>query len=171
MEILIPEYKIRRYCKRIAKEIRQEWINNSIDYDGIVLVGILNGAMPFLTDLSRYIHNEIPVEIDTISCSSYTGIFMKSKIKFHKAPTSNLENKLVIIVDDIADTGDTLIAVQERISREFPTQIQTCCLLKRKSCKLDITYLGKVIEENLWVVGYGLDDNQLKRNLRDIYVK
>jgi len=171
MKLLISEHKIKGCCKRIAREISQTYRTSKNEINGVVLIGIANGVLPFLVDMSREIAADVPVEIDLVHCSSYTGMFKKGKVKFSKLPSTDLTNKLVIIVDDIVDSGDTMTAVSHKLLKFKPKAIQTCCLLKRKSCKSYLHYLGRVVDDGLWVIGYGLDDDGLKRNMKQIYIK
>jgi len=171
MKELIADYKIRRYCKRLANEISADHHTNG-QSEEIVLLGVMNGAMPFLVDLSRLIDPKIPVIIDTVKCSSYTGMFTKSKVKMSKAPDNDLSYKTVIIVEDIVDTGDTMTFLVNKLNSKYNRiDLKVCSLLKRRDCRFRVDYLGRIVDEGLWLIGYGLDDDGFKRNLKSIFIK
>ena len=105
---LISEKKIHEEIEQIARQI-------SADYSGkdIVLMGILKGAFIFLADLCRQI--SLNHEIDFVGAKSYEGASSTGKLVFTKKPDLNLENKHVLLVEDIVDTGQTLSKIIEFI--------------------------------------------------------
>jgi hypoxanthine phosphoribosyltransferase len=144
----------------------------SKDYDKreVVLICILKGAFMFLSDLVR--HLRIPLQIDFIRLASY-GSEMKStgKIEITKDVETSLEGKDVLIIEDIIDTGRTLLFLKERLSLANPRSVKICALLDKKArreVKIDGDYIGKEIED-VFIVGYGIDFNEAHRNLPEIY--
>jgi hypoxanthine phosphoribosyltransferase len=144
----------------------------SSDYQGreLILIGVLKGAFIFLSDLARYL--TIPVKIDFVGLSSYgAGISPSESIQLTKEVEIDLRDKDVLVVEDIVDTGFSLIYLTKYLKRFGPKTVKICSLLdKRERRKADIAidYVGHVIEEG-FLVGYGLDHAERLRNLPGVY--
>jgi hypoxanthine phosphoribosyltransferase len=131
-----------------------------------VLLGILKGALPFLADLIREI--DFPIAYDLIAVSSY-GSATKSSgtVRFLKDLDISIEDRDVIIVEDIIDTGLTLQYLSANLRARNPRSLKICTLLdkpSRRKLQLQPDYNGFIIPD-AFVVGYGLDYNELYRNL------
>ena len=136
-----------------------------------VLLIVLNGAFIFAADLVRQL--SIPLRLDFIKVSSYTGTQSSGKVGEQFLWNIPLTNQHVLIIEDIVDTGHTLAFLKEKLINENPASIETACLLKKpESYQYTdiIKYEGKSIP-NDFVVGYGLDYNGLGRDLDCIYRK
>lgn len=150
------------FAKKVAGQIEDDFIDSD---NPIVLLGVLNGAMPFLNDVMMNI-SKVPVEIDTIRFKSYYGIFTKGKKKFTKDPELNLSNRTVILVEDIVDTGDTINMITKRLKKRYKgIDIKVCSLFKRHECPTHVDYLGRIVPKDLWLYGYGMDNDELDRNI------
>lgn len=165
LNLLIPKEEIREIVKNLAGRI-------SKDYEGkeLILVCILKGAFMFLSDLIRYLR--IPVKIDFVRLASY-GSKTKSMglVEITKDIEMPIEGKEVLIIEDIVDTGRTLLFLKERLELSHPNTVKICALLDKKArreVEIEADYVGKEIE-NVFVVGYGIDYNESYRNLPDIY--
>jgi hypoxanthine phosphoribosyltransferase len=137
--------------------------------DGVVLVGVLKGALIFLADLVRAIP-DIPVTVDFMSISRFAPDTGRVKI-LHDLAT-DIGGADVVIVEDIVDTGLTLSYLQQILRRRHPKSLRTACLLSKPSRrKVDVAveYVGFTIEDR-FVVGYGLDYAEQYRNLPHIAV-
>ena len=161
---LISEQDIQDQIQKTGQRI-------SLDYQtkDLVLVGILKGSFIFLADLSRKI--TIDHEIDLIGASSYQGTSSTGNLVFTKKPDLNLENRDVLLVEDIVDTGRTLIKIIESITSLNPRSIKICALIdkhERRNVKIDVDYSCFSLEKG-FIVGYGLDYNEKYRNLPAIY--
>lgn len=136
----------------------------------VVLMGVLNGAIPFLAELMKHI--TIPVLVDTIRVQSYEGQ-NQGVLEVKGAPKEDTAGRVVILVEDIVDTGNTiteLILMFKGIGGA--KSVATATLLKRASCPLDVEFVGKEIEDDAFVYGYGLDSaGGLNRNLSEIYIE
>lgn len=156
----------------IRKKIRLIGIQLNIDYENRcpILIGVLNGSFVFMADLLKEI--DIACEIGFIRVSSYTGSASTGTIKEAFGLPDDLKDRDVIIVEDIVDTGFTLGYILEKVKAQNPASVQVCSLLLKpaalKSSIPELTYVGFEIP-NEFVVGYGLDYNDLGRNLKDIY--
>lgn len=161
---LLSKHAINRAADKCANQIDNLAYCQNKD---VVLIGILNGAIPFMSSVMQRINS--PIIIDTIRCKSYNGIFNKTKVKMTKKPEVDLSNKTVVLIDDIVDTGDTIRFIQSYIINKYTNvDIKICSLLKRQDCDIYIDYLGRVIPKGMWVYGYGMDNDQFDRNLQKV---
>lgn len=156
----------------INKRIRLIGMQLNIDYEGKcpVFIGVLNGSFLFMADLLKEM--DIPCEVGFIKISSYEGTESKAIIKETFGLPDNLQNRHVILVEDIVDTGFTLKYLLEKVYLQAPSSVSVCTLLYKpaavQTAIKEIEYIGFEIP-NDFVVGYGLDYNGLGRNLKDIY--
>src|SRR5437870_2415362 len=160
-EILVTEEEIRSKVVELGEQITR-------DYQGknLLLLGTLKGAVPFIADLARAIH--LPLEIDYMAISSYGNSSHSSGVvRILKDLEGPIDQKHVLIVEDIVDSGLTLHYQMEVLRQRRPLTLRICTLLDKgrervKAVKLD--YTGFQIP-NRFVVGYGLDYAQRYRNL------
>lgn len=153
----------------IASRVADLGAQISSDYQGkpdIVVIGVLKGSVIFLADLVRHI--ALPIDIDFIGTSSY-GDATKSTgvVQITQDVSRPLENRHVILVEDIVDTGHTVNYLMENLATRRPASLRLAALLHkpdRQQRPVSIDYLGFTIE-NKFVVGYGLDFAQRFRNL------
>ena len=160
-EILIDEDTISKTVKKLGREITDDYKDREL-----VVVGILKGAIIFLSDLIREIDTSLT--LDFISASSY-GMSTESSgvVKFLKDLDTNIEGKHILIVEDIVDTGLTLDYLIDNLRARKPASIKTCTLLdkpSRREVEVPIDYKGLDIPDE-FVVGYGLDYSEYYRNL------
>ncbi len=156
----------------ISAEKIQERINEiahlvDIDYNGeeVVVIGVLNGAFMFVSDLIRAM--QTPVYLDFIAVSSYEGTESTGKLKMLKDIKVDVKDKHVLIIEDIVDTGLTITKLKTLMLERGPKSLKLASLLHKPSRtehKVDIDYLGFEIEDK-FVIGYGLDFNGLYREL------
>src|SRR5437667_3792930 len=160
-EILVTEEGIRSKVAELGEQITR-------DYQGknLLLLGTLKGAVPFIADLARAIH--LPLEIDYMAISSYGNSSHSSGVvRIIKDLEGPIDQKHVLIVEDIVDSGLTLHYQMEVLRQRRPLSLHVCALLDKgreriKVVKLD--YTGFQIPDR-FVVGYGLDYAQRYRNL------
>ncbi|MCL5774063.1 MAG: hypoxanthine phosphoribosyltransferase [Firmicutes bacterium] len=152
-EILLSAEDIENRIKELAEKI-------SSDYKGkeLVLISVLKGSMFFTADLIRHI--SIPVILDFIAISSYGEATETSGVaRIIKDLEENIENRHILIVEDIVDTGLTLGYLMRTLKLKNPASIKVCTLLDkpvRRILEVPIDYKGFEIEDK-FVVGYGLD--------------
>ena len=162
---LLSREQIDSIIKGLADRISKDY-----DQREVVLVCILKGAFMFLSDLVR--HLRIPVLIDFVRLASYgTGMKSSGRIEITKDIETSLEGKDVLIIEDIIDSGRTLLFLKERLTLANPRSVRICALLEKKErreVEIDADYVGKEIED-VFVVGYGIDFNEAYRNLPEIY--
>ncbi|MBI4474618.1 MAG: hypoxanthine phosphoribosyltransferase [Acidobacteria bacterium] len=166
--VLISEEDIRRRIKEIGRQISKDYASRSV-----TLVGILKGSFIFLADVIRAISPEIPVEVDFMSVSSYGDATTTSgTVHIEKDLGVSIDGKDVVIVEDIVDTGLTLLHVYNILSARGARSIRVAALLEKPGdSKYDrpLDYIGFKIP-NKFVVGFGLDYAQRFRNLPDVRV-
>jgi hypoxanthine phosphoribosyltransferase len=134
-----------------------------------VLIGVLNGSFIFLSDLVKTI--SIPIEVSFVKVSSYSGTSSTGVIKNLLGLDIDLQNRSVIIIEDIIDTGLSMKHLLEMILKENPKRVAIATLLLKPdalSHPLNINYIGFEIP-NKFVVGYGMDFDGLGRNLPELY--
>ncbi|MEG1520376.1 MAG: hypoxanthine phosphoribosyltransferase [Clostridia bacterium] len=163
-QIWISKEALQKRIKELAVELDAEYAGKNP-----LMICILKGAVMFFTDLIREM--KIPLAIDFMSISSYGGGTRSSgEVKMIKDLDTTIEDRDIIIVEDIMDSGYTLQYLKRMLSGRNPSSIKICCLLdkpSRREVDLQADYKGFEIE-NQFVVGYGLDYNQKYRNLPDI---
>jgi hypoxanthine phosphoribosyltransferase len=157
--------------EEIQKRVLETGARISADYRDrpLVLVGILKGAFIFLADLSRSI--TVDHEIDLIRASSYSGTSTTGTITLTKGPDLNLKGRDVLVVEDIVDTGRTLLAIVEHLKTLGPATVRICSLIdkrERREVDIQVDYACFELEKG-FIVGYGLDYNEKFRNLPAIY--
>ncbi|HAF70970.1 MAG: Hypoxanthine phosphoribosyltransferase [Acetothermia bacterium 64_32] len=132
----------------------------------LLVVGLLKGALPFMADLTRRMH--VPMEYDFMAVSSYQGRTSPGEVRILKDLDSPVGSRDLLIVEDIVDTGHTLEHILRRLRAREPASLKVCTLLDkpaRRQVDVPVDYVGFTLEENLFVVGYGLDYAELYRNL------
>jgi hypoxanthine phosphoribosyltransferase len=166
--VLITEEEIRRRIAEIGRQISKDFAGRSVTF-----VGILKGSFIFLADVIRAVSPEIPVEVDFMSVSSYGDATTTSgTVHIEKDLGISIEGKDVVIVEDIVDTGLTLLHVFNILSARGARSLRVATLLEKPgNSKYDrpLEYVGFKIP-NKFVVGFGLDYAQHYRNLPDIRV-
>jgi hypoxanthine phosphoribosyltransferase len=160
-EILIDEDELQRRIAELGDEI-------SADYRGrdLLLLGVLKGAVFFMSDLMRRL--TIPCEIDFMAISSYGASTDSSGVvRILKDLDINIEGRHVLVVEDIIDSGLTLSYLMRMLESREPESLEICALLtkpERREIDVDVRYTGFEIP-NRFVIGYGLDFAERYRNL------
>ena len=164
MDVLYSREVIDARVRAIGEEISKEYEGKSI-----VLIGVLKGAAIFLADLARAI--EVDNTFDFVAVSSYGRARVSSgAVKLIKDIDNPIEGKHVILVEDILDTGLTLVFLRKLLLQHKPKTLKIAtCLDKpaRRLEKIDADYVGFTIP-NHFVIGYGMDYQERFRNLPDI---
>ena len=160
-EILVQADDLQHRVQELGFEI-------SSDYEGrnLVLVGVLKGAVFFLSDLMRHI--EIPCEVDFMAVASYGSATDSSGVvRILKDLDAAIEGRDVLIVEDIVDSGLTLQYLLRSLGARNPATLEVCALLtkpERRKVELPTRYVGFEIP-NRFAIGYGLDHGERYRNL------
>jgi hypoxanthine phosphoribosyltransferase len=166
MKVLLSREKIAEGVARIGQEISRDFAGQSV-----TLVGVLKGACLFLSDLARQI--ELDATFDFIAVRSYgTKRESAGEVQLIKDVTTPLEDKNVILVEDILDTGLTYSFLKKLMMARKPRSLKFAALLdkpSRRQMPVQADYVGFKIPDE-FVVGYGLDYAERFRNLPDICV-
>lgn len=161
--ILISEDEIQKRVTELAERINSEYSQIT---SPLVLVGVLKGAVYFLSDLSRKL--EVPHIVDFIAVSSYgSGGDRRGEVRFLMDTRESITDKHVLIVEDILDSGHTLDYLKKNFSARHPLSVETAVFLdkpNRHEVDVPIKYKGFDIPD-VWVVGYGLDYKEEYRTL------
>jgi hypoxanthine phosphoribosyltransferase len=163
--LALSEEQIRASVMKLARRIDQEYS----DKDPI-FIAVLNGSFLFAADLLRELRGEC--EISFIRVSSYEGTSTTGVITEVLGLTEKIEGRHVIVLEDIVDTGNTIVKLNEQLRKLNPASLKFGTLLfKPLAYKKDITidYIGMEVG-NEFLIGYGLDYDGKARNLKDIYV-
>jgi hypoxanthine phosphoribosyltransferase len=152
---------------QLARRIRSLSHQIETDFKGreMVIVSLLNGTVLFLADLIRHI--SLPLRLDFIGVSSYGSGTESHELIFTKELRLDVRGRDVLLVDDILDTGKTMVRVLQKLEPLKPNRIKTCVLLNkaaRRVEKIQADYVGFEIPD-YFVVGYGLDFAERYRNL------
>lgn len=162
----LNRYDIENIVRKLGVQISEDYKNSK----ELVLIGVLKGAFIFLADLARHI--SIPVTIDFIRASSYGSAATSSGVvKIQNENNLNIQEKEVLIVEDIVDTGLTLTNIIECLNLLKPQNIKVCALLdkyERRAVDVRVDYAGCQVKRG-FLVGYGLDYDEKNRNLSEIY--
>ncbi|MBI2829369.1 MAG: hypoxanthine phosphoribosyltransferase [Acidobacteria bacterium] len=165
MNVLISSDDIQRRVREMAADIRRD------HPDGVHLIAVLKGAFVFLSDLARALPGRC--SFDFMAVSSYGKRSSSSgQVQLLKDLDAGIEGRDVVIVEDIVDTGLTLVCLQDILRARSPRSLRTACLLSRPSrrqIEVSVEYVGFTIEDK-FVVGYGLDCAEQHRNLPYIAV-
>jgi hypoxanthine phosphoribosyltransferase len=152
-----------------AVSIIAERIRKDFPKERLVLMCVMKGSIVFFSDLLRQLEGE--VEMGFVSASSYRGTASTGIVQIHARSEISLKDKVCILVEDIVDTGQTIQAIRDIMSLEKPKALKVATLLYKKETFLggdEPDYVGLEIP-NEFVVGYGLDFDELGRNLEGIY--
>lgn len=161
IDVMIDEAAVDNRIKELGKQISRDYAGREV-----YLIGILKGSVYFTCELAKRI--TVPVIMDFMQCSSY-GAATKSSgvVKLSKDLDMAITDRDVIIIEDIIDSGRTLSHLKDLLSQRNPASMKICTLLDKPSRRVvdvDVDYTGFQIEDK-FVIGYGLDYDQLYRNL------
>jgi hypoxanthine phosphoribosyltransferase len=165
MEIIIKQENIAKRVTQLAAAISLDHILSKNELPPVIIC-VLNGSFHFFSDLTRAM--SIDSEVDFIRLKSYQGQDNSQGVSVIKGLELELKGKRVYIVDDILDTGSTMIEALTMVSDRMAQEVKVVTLLKRKEGPMTPDFYGFEIGDE-WVLGYGLDDYGLKRHLQDIY--
>jgi hypoxanthine phosphoribosyltransferase len=160
-EVIVTPDELQRRVSELAEEITQDYAGRDL-----FMMGVLKGAVFFVADLIRQV--DLPCELDFMAVSSYGSLTDSSGVvRILKDLDAPIEGRDVLIVEDVVDSGLTLGYLLRSLRSRNPRSLEVCALLVKphqRRVELPIRYVGFDIP-NRFVVGYGLDLDQLYRNL------
>lgn len=161
IKVLISEEQLNKRIKELAEQISKDYEGKSVH-----LICILKGSVFFCCDLAKRI--TVPITMDFMSVSSYGNEKVSSgRVRIVKDLDETIQDKDVLIIEDIIDSGRTLAYLTELLGTRAPRSLNICTLLdkpERRVTDVSVKYVGFEIPDE-FVVGYGLDYQQNYRNL------
>ncbi len=168
LHILYSQEEIRKQVAIVAEQIKAD----IVDDEPIVFVCVLKGAFMFFSDLVQQF-NQTNVVASFITLSSYEGgTESRGKVNLVQDLKDSVENKHVVIVEDIIDSGRTIEYLRDYFADKKTKSVKTVCLLDkplRRVVNVSCDYKAFTMKTDKFVIGYGLDYNQYFRNLPNIY--
>lgn len=167
--LFIPNERIEAAIDAVADRLNRDYADCT-DANPAILLCTLNGAVIFAAELLKRV--TFPLVLKACKLSSYDGTASTGVVRTDVPLPKNLSGRRVIIVEDIVDTGNTIVAMTEELRQKGVKDARVCTLLLKKDVydkgvKLD--YVAMEVP-NRFIVGFGLDYNELGRNIKDIYV-
>ena len=164
--IYVPNEEIEKNIQAVADRLNRDLA----DAEHPVFLCVLKGSFMFFASLMQKL--TIQPEIEFVRLASYCGTQTSGEVKQIMGLTGDLRGKTVVIVEDIVDTGNTIVKLHELVKEQDAAAIHICTLVMKPEVydkELKIDYCAMDIE-NRFIVGYGLDYDQLGRELKDIYI-
>lgn len=163
-DLFIEHEVIKHEIKRVARQINAELADRNP-----IFLAVLNGAFMFAAELMKEV--SIPCEITFVRLASYKGTSSTNQVTEVLGLNEDIEGRLVVIVEDIVDSGATMASLLQELAVFKPAEVKIATLLFKPAAmkkKLQLDYVALEIP-NDFIVGYGLDYNGYGRNLKDIY--
>ena len=163
-ELFIEQEVIEQGIKRVAEQM-----NSELAEKNPIFLAVLNGAFMFAGELMKEV--SLPSEITFVRLASYHGTTTTNKVQEVLGLNESIEGRLVVIVEDIVDSGNTMVSLVEELKKLQPEAVKIATLLFKPAAlrqKLHLDYVALEIP-NDFIVGYGLDYDGYGRNLKDIY--
>lgn len=166
LEPLLTPEEINKAVERLAREITRDYRGRNP-----LLLGVLKGSFIFMADLVRNL--DIPLELEFVSLSSYGPGRKESsgEVKIVQGLRIPVENRSILVVEDVVDTGITLTFLRNYLQERKPESVRICALFdkpSRRKVPVDVSYLGLTIPDT-FVVGYGIDYDEKFRHLPGLY--
>ncbi|WP_294081127.1 hypoxanthine phosphoribosyltransferase [Proteiniphilum sp. UBA5384] len=163
-ELFIEQEIIEEGIKRIAGRI-----NSDLEGKNPIFLAVLNGAFMFAGELMKEV--SIPSEITFVRLASYHGTATTNKVQEVLGLNESIEGRSVVIIEDIVDSGNTMVALKKQLEKYNPKEVRVATLLFKPAALRQKFYIDYVVLEipNDFIVGYGLDYDGYGRNLKDIY--
>jgi len=170
VKILFDENEIQHRVEALARSIAADYVAGDAakDQQGrpVLMICILRGALLFMSDLAQRI--PMAVEYDTISVSSYASGTVPGAVQLVKDLERPIAGRDVLVVEDIIDTGYTIEYLRRALQARQPASVRVATLIDkvpRREIPVEINYVGFALDQDEFVVGYGMDYAELYRNL------
>jgi len=164
--VLITEEAVREKTAELAEQVGKDYADSCTGTNDLLLVGVLKGAVMFMTDLARAL--PLPVQLEFMAVSSYGSATSSSGVvRILKDLDTPIEGRNILIVEDIVDSGLTLQYLLRTLEARGPASLEVCALLtkpERRTVDLPTRYIGFEIPDK-FAIGYGLDHAERFRNL------
>lgn len=178
-EQLIPQFNILYSAETLQDKVKSLGATINLDlheeiFSQPIFIGVLTGSFMFFGDLMKEI--SLDCEVDFVEAKSYTVENKKGQFVITKEPTRNVEGRNIVLVEDFIDSGETIRKLKHYFTTVLKAKkVVVVSLLARKRLLLDLPsfeyYVGDYVDNEAWIVGYGLDDSGKLRNLKEIFIK
>lgn len=166
LKSLIGKEEIAGKIKEISSRIENDYAGKDL-----VIVMVLKGAICLVSDLMRELN--LPLDLQTVQCSSYRGEMQRGELTVMGIERLDIKNRDVLIVDDIFDSGHTIVSLMKAFQPLEPRSMRSCVLLNKLDVPKVTEYLPEYVLFNIpdaFVVGYGLDFKEKYRGLSEVCV-
>mgnify|MGYP002515423131 CR=1 FL=1 len=167
-ELILSKEEIETISKCLGEQISKDLQNEE---KPPLFICVLKGALNFMAELLKSV--TIPILTDFVQLSSYEGMKTTGKVNIKHGLETNPDGRTVVIVEDVVDTGLTMQALKGYLQKEFkPKKILVCSLFDKVNSRLveaKVDYVGKILTENKFLIGFGLDYDELERNVPYVY--
>ena len=164
-ELSIPYEELNVAIQKVADQINEDYK----ELETPLFLGVLNGAFMFMSELMQKI--EFPCELSFVKLASYSGVASTGKVQELIGLRNNVEGRHIIIVEDVVDTGESMEHLLRSLAGHKPASVTIATLLFKPtkfSKDYEVKYRALDIPDD-FIVGFGLDYDELGRNLKDIY--
>lgn len=161
-KIILSEQEIKDVCVRLGAQITNDLKNEE---KIPVFVGVMKGALNFMMDLLKRV--DLPLYTDYIQISSYVGTQTSGVVFLSRDTSVDLTGRTVVIIEDVVDTGISMDYLVKHMMKKGPKRVLVCTLFDKKVARkvpVQIDYFGKELTANEFLLGYGLDYNEIHRN-------
>ena len=167
--LVMSENEIQETCKYLGAKISKDLANET---KPPLILCVLKGAVNFTVDLSKNI--TIPVFMDYIQISSYSGRKSTGDIKLIHNLRFDIKDRVVLICEDVIDTGVSMDYLIHHLYANYqPKKVLVCAMFDKinaRKANVRVDYAGKILTENDFLIGYGLDYNEFDRNIPYVYI-
>ena len=168
-KLVMSENEIQEVCKYLGAKISKDLASET---KPPLILCVLKGAVNFTADLTKNI--TIPIFMDYIQISSYSGRKSTGDIKLIHNLRFDIKDRVVLIVEDVIDTGVSMeYLIHHLLANYQPKKVLVCAMFDKinaRKASVRVDYAGKILTENDFLIGYGLDYNEFDRNLPYVYI-
>jgi hypoxanthine phosphoribosyltransferase len=168
-EMVMTEADIVSACRRLGRQLTEDLKGEE---KLPLFVCVMKGAMPFMVDLLKYV--DVPLIEDYVQLESYSGTKSTGEVRLLRDLSTSIDGRSVVIVEDVVDTGLSMAFLTKHIRESGkPKRVLVCALFDKKIARqieVKVDYAGRVLSENKFLLGYGLDYKGLKRNVPYVYI-
>lgn len=168
--VMIPAAELDAAIDRVAAQVNADYADRAVEGGTPLFLGVLNGAFMFMSELMKKV--EFPCELSFVKLASYCGTGSTGQVTELIGLRNNVEGRHLIIVEDIVDTGESMEHLLRSLEGHRPASVEIVTLFYKPAAfrkSFPVKYRALEIG-NEFIVGFGLDYNELGRNFKDIYV-
>lgn len=163
LKLLFTEKEIQQQIHSLACRINEDYQNKDL-----VVIGVLNGGVYFTTDLTRHI--TVDHELTFVQLQSYGNeTISRGKVGIVQYWDTRIDGKDVLILDDLVDTGLSMQCLLQKLEEDQPRSVRIATLIKKPETKVNPNYHCFEVDQDKWIIGYGMDWQGKQRNLRDVF--